>query len=302
VQKLLRHGDGWLAAHPERKLIAARYLKHRRTLVDDALAQLVDENDPHPDETEIAHAGEEADLEDRLTKVGLAVPCGPRSDGRGPDGAGPSISSDESAERSPSLHDLRLGTVLAVLKASGAQSILDLGCGEGELLRRLLGEKQLTRIAGLDVSHRALEIAADKLKLDRLPAAQRERLTLLHGSLTYRDERLAGFDAAAVVEVIEHLDPPRLTAFERVLFECARPTMIVITTPNREYNVKWETLPAGTFRHRDHRFEWTRAEFRAWADAAAARFGYAVRFMPVGPEDADVGAPTQAAVFSREAL
>jgi 3' terminal RNA ribose 2'-O-methyltransferase Hen1 len=128
---------------------------------------------------------------------------------------------------------------------------------------------------------------------------KKERLRLIHGSLIYRDQRLAGFDAAAVVEVIEHLDPPRLAAFERVLFDCARPSTIVVTTPNREYNVKWETLPAGKFRHRDHRFEWTRAEFQAWANGVVGRFSYSARFLPVGPEDPAIGAPTQMAVFAR---
>ena len=109
---------------------------------------------------------------------------------------------------------------------------------------------------------------------------------------------LAGFDAAAVVEVIEHLDPPRLAAFERVLFEYARPKTVVITTPNREYNVKWETLPAGTFRHRDHRFEWTRAEFQTWAEGIAARHGYTVACSGIGDEDSQGrGTPTQMAIF-----
>ena len=98
--------------------------------------------------------------------------------------------------------------------------------------------------------------------------------------------------------MVEHLDPPRLSAFERVLFEFARPAAVVLTTPNAEYNVKWETLPAGNFRHRDHRFEWTRAEFRAWAERVADRFGYVVRFLPVGPEDPVVGPPTQLGVFT----
>jgi 3' terminal RNA ribose 2'-O-methyltransferase Hen1 len=149
----------------------------------------------------------------------------------------------------------------------------------------------------MDVSHRALEIARERLRLDRLPARQAARITLLHGSLIYRDKRLAGFDAAAIVEVIEHLDPPRLAAFERVVFEQARPTTVVVTTPNAEYNVLFDGLPAGKLRHRDHRFEWTRAEFEAWAGRVAARFGYAARFAPIGPEDANLGAPTQMAIF-----
>ena len=166
-------------------------------------------------------------------------------------------------------------------------------------MQALLKEKQFVEIVGMDVSHRALEIAHDRLHYDRLPPVQKARLRLLQGSLIYKDARLAGFDAAAVVEVIEHLDPPRLAAFERVLFEYAQPNTIVITTPNREYNVKWESLPAGNFRHRDHRFEWTREEFQEWAHRVGARFGYGMRFLPVGPEDSAVGSPTQMGIFER---
>jgi 3' terminal RNA ribose 2'-O-methyltransferase Hen1 len=206
---------------------------------------------------------------------------------------------ENTLERPISLHEQRLELVRGVLLESGAMSVLDLGCGEGRLLRRLLEERRFTRIVGMDVSHRSLEIAADRLKLDRLPPMQRERISLLHGSLVYRDDRLAGFDAAAVVEVIEHLDPPRLAAFERVAFEFARPRVLVLTTPNAEYNVMWPSLPAGRFRHRDHRFEWTRVEFDRWAGSIAERFGYAVRFAAVGPSQPDVGSPTQMAVFTR---
>ncbi len=265
VEKLIRHGEGWLGSHPEREAITRRYLKHQRSLVDEALSQLVDESEPDPDATAEAHALEE-----------------------------------EVVERTISLNEQRLGSVLAILKAGATSRVLDLGCGEGRLLQALMKEKQFTEIVGMDVSHRALEIASNRLHYDRLPPLQKARLRLLHGSLIYRDQRLAGFDAAAVVEVIEHLDAPRLAAFERVLFECAKPTKVVITTPNCEYNVKWETLPAGKFRHRDHRFEWTRAEFRAWANGVAARFGYTARFLPVGPEDAAVGSPTQMGVFERK--
>jgi 3' terminal RNA ribose 2'-O-methyltransferase Hen1 len=203
-------------------------------------------------------------------------------------------------EQHITLNEQRLGTVLAALKSSGAKRVLDLGCGEGKLLQVLLKERQFEQIVGMDVSHRALEIAKDRLNLDRLPEMQSQRIHLMHGSLMYRDKRLAGFDAAAVVEVIEHLDPPRLAAFERVLFECARPATIVLTTPNAEHNVMWEALPAGNFRHKDHRFEWTRAQFQSWAGAIAKRFVYVVRFLPVGPEHVTFGAPTQMAVFEKE--
>jgi 3' terminal RNA ribose 2'-O-methyltransferase Hen1 len=265
VDKLVRHGEGWLAAHPEKDVIARRYLKHHHSLVRDAVARLVADEAPAEDDETLPA---ERDAEE-LT-----------------------------LERPLSLNEQRLGTVLGALRASGATSVLDLGCGEGRLLRLLLDDRQFARIAGMDVSHRALEIAADRLKLDRMPAAKRERITLLHGSLMYRDARLTGFDAAAVVEVIEHLDPPRLAAFERVAFEFARPATVVVTTPNAEYNVRWPSLPAGRFRHRDHRFEWTRDQFETWAAGIAQRFGYRVRFAPVGPVDPEVGSPTQMGIFA----
>jgi 3' terminal RNA ribose 2'-O-methyltransferase Hen1 len=264
VEKLLRHGEGWLASHPERELITRRYLKHRRSLFDEALSRLTDEDTRDPDETQQAHGHEEEAVEARI-----------------------------------SLNEQRLGTVLATLKQTGAKRTLDLGCGEGRLLRALLKEKQFEEIVGMDVSYRSLEIAQDRLNLDRLPTMQKNRIKLLHGSLIYRDKRLAGYDAATVVEVIEHLDPPRLAAFERVLFAHAKPQNILITTPNAEYNVKWETLPAGKFRHKDHRFEWTRTEFQAWANRVASKHAYTVRFALIGPDDALVGSPTQMAIFTR---
>jgi 3' terminal RNA ribose 2'-O-methyltransferase Hen1 len=186
---------------------------------------------------------------------------------------------------------------MAALRASGAKRVLDLGCGEAKLIRELLKEKQFDEIVGLDVSIRSLEVAQWRLKLERLPTKQAGRVKLIHGSLMYRDKRLEGFDSAAVVEVVEHLDPPRLSAFERVLFEFAKPRTVVLTTPNREFNVKWESLEAGRFRHPDHRFEWSRQEFHDWAMGSAERFGYAVRFVAVGTEDDKLGPPTQMAIF-----
>ena len=263
VDKLLRKGEGWLATHPNREAIVKRYLPRQRELAQEALAQLAEGDNPDPDARDEVRAEEEATMEAPIR-----------------------------------LWQQRMGAVLAVLRSAGAQRVLDLGCGEGKLLKSLLEEKALTEIVGMDVSHRSLEIASRNLRLDRMPAKQRERLTILHGSLMYRDKRLAGYDAATVVEVIEHLDAPRLTAFERVLFEAARPKTVIVTTPNAEYNVKFDTLPAGKFRHKDHRFEWTRDEFQQWSRRIGQRFGYDVRFLPIGEEDPQLGAPTQMGVFS----
>jgi 2-polyprenyl-3-methyl-5-hydroxy-6-metoxy-1,4-benzoquinol methylase len=313
VEKLLRVGEGWLATHPERELIARRYLKHRHSLVRDAIARLVIEEEgaddaaSAPDSASADAAEEQLESAANLTRESFESAANFTRESS-ESAANLTRESFESAaglageprERPVSLNEQRLATVLGALRASGAASVLDLGCGEGRLLRILLGDRSFARIVGMDVSHRALEIAADRLRLDQLPPMQRQRIELIHGSLMYRDKRLSGFDAAAMVEVIEHLDPPRLAAFERVLFEHARPGTVVLTTPNAEYNVRWPTLPAGNFRHRDHRFEWTRAEFQEWATRVAGRFGYTLRLAPVGPVDPEVGSPTQMGLFTRE--
>jgi 3' terminal RNA ribose 2'-O-methyltransferase Hen1 len=269
IEKLLRRGEGWLAAHPERELIAGRYLRRRR-LVREALARLV-----------VEEAAEEAEAEPELE--------------------GEAGAEDGAAAAAPalSLHEQRLAAVVAVLKEAGAGRVLDLGCGEGRLIRRLLTERQFSEILGMDVSSRVLAQAQERL--ERLPPLQQRRVRLIQGSLTYRDERLRGYDAAAVVEVIEHLDQARLAAFERVLFEVARPATVALTTPNAEYNVRYSTLAAGSYRHADHPFEWTRAELRAWAEMVATRHGYSLAIAPVGPEDPEVGAPSQLAVFRLQA-
>jgi 3' terminal RNA ribose 2'-O-methyltransferase Hen1 len=264
LEKLLDYGAGWLALHPARDEIVRRYLKHQRKLSCEAIERLLVDDEIDVDEAEAAKEQEEQTLEDRV-----------------------------------SLNEQRLVAVTGEIEACGAHTVIDLGCGEGRLLSRLLRAKQLTKIVGVDVSPRALEIARDRLHLDEMPERQRERITLFQASLTYRDARFAGFDAACAIEVIEHLEPSRLGAFERTLFEFAQPTTVIITTPNAEYNAKFEALPAGKLRHRDHRFEWTRAEFERWSRAVAERHGYAVEFRPIGEIDETLGPPTQMGVFSR---
>ena len=198
-----------------------------------------------------------------------------------------------------SLHDERLHTIVELLRSAEVSTVLDLGCGEGKLLARLLKHKQFTKIVGVEVAHAVLERAEQRLHLAEMPERQRARVELLHGSLVYRDRRLEGFDAAVAVEVVEHIDPSRLPAFERALFGGARPGLVVVTTPNAEYNVKFEDLPAGAVRHHDHRFEWTRAEFAAWAAGVAARNAYTFELREIGSMDPELGAPTQMGVFRR---
>jgi 3' terminal RNA ribose 2'-O-methyltransferase Hen1 len=253
-----------LAAHPEKETITRRYLRHRSGLAREALARLLEEDQADPDAAQEVSDREEEEVEEQV-----------------------------------SLRDQRIGTVLAALRSAGAHRILDLGCGDGKLLQALLKEQGVTEVLGMDVSARALATAARRLRMEQMAPKQRERIRLEQGALTYRDRRLEGWDAAVLMEVVEHLDPPRLAALERSVFGEAVPGTVVVTTPNVEYNVRFEGLADGSLRHRDHRFEWTRTEFTAWATAVAGRTGYSVRFLPIGNEDPELGPPTQMAVFSR---
>jgi 3'' terminal RNA ribose 2''-O-methyltransferase Hen1 len=259
VEKLLQKGEGWLKGHPEKEQIIKRYLRNISGLAKNALARLMD------DEPTIIPEEENENQK------------------------------DVAKER---LHDRRLKTVFDELASSGAKTVLDLGCGEGKLLKMLLKEKQFERILGVDVSYRTLEKAVDRLGYNEMPPKQKERISIMQGALTYRDKRLEGFDAAAIVEVIEHLDLNRLKAFERVVFEFAKPHTVILTTPNREYNELFETMEGGAMRHTDHRFEWTRPEFEMWAKAVADENKYDVTFKPVGDVHEKVGAQTQMATFT----
>ncbi|BEL10515.1 3' terminal RNA ribose 2'-O-methyltransferase Hen1 [Actinoplanes sichuanensis] len=249
IEKLLRSGEGWLAAHPERVLIARRYLAHRKSLATTAL-QLLEADQPVTEE--------EAELP--VTR------------------------------RAP-LAEQRRDAVLDALAEVGASRVLDLGCGPGALLAALVKNRAFTEIVGADVATRTLEQAARKLKIERLG----DRVKLIQTALTYRDDRLRGFDAAVLMEVIEHVDLPRLPALETAVFGHAKPRSVIVTTPNVEYNVHYEGLTG--MRHSDHRFEWTRAEFADWASRVAAAHGYSVTIRGVGAADETTGAPTQLALF-----
>lgn len=259
VEVLLKKGESWLKDHPEREYIIRRYLNNTN-LSKMALARFNEDEDTELEEVESVPAGAE---EERIN-----------------------------------LHQLRLNAALEVLKASEAKTVLDLGCGEGRLLKMLLREGQFTRIVGADVSFQTLQVASRRLYLKEMTPKQKERIELVQSALTYRDRRFVGFDAAALIEVIEHLDLERLPALERAVFEFARPKTVVVTTPNREYNAHYN-MAEDKLRHRDHRFEWTRQEFATWVDAVAEKFGYTANIEGVGEEDPNWGAASQMAVFRR---
>ena len=300
VDKLLRAGDGWLADHPELPLITRRYLARRWSLARAAMEQLELARLAEADDREVEELSPEPDADpDRDPAHPDPDPAHPDPD---PAADHDRAGADPTADARPvPLAAQRRSAVLDVLRAAGATRVADLGCGEGSLVAALLKDARFTEILGVDVSCRALAVAARRLHLDRMSERQAQRVRLLQGALTYVDDRISGYDAAVLSEVVEHVDPPRLPALEHAVFGAARPGTVVVTTPNAEYNVRWESLPAGQVRHTDHRFEWDRAQFRAWAGQVAERYGYTVAFSPVGPDDPGVGPPTQLAAFTRDA-
>ncbi|MFI6346010.1 3' terminal RNA ribose 2'-O-methyltransferase Hen1 [Streptomyces sp. NPDC050560] len=332
VDKLLRAGEGWLPGHPERQLITARYFSRRWSLTRQArerleLARLAEADDSRVEDidnavedTEGAEGAEsDRDAADAAGAAGAegaegvraaegavgpdAPPTGgdPARDPAPTPAPDPAPASAPEDERHVSLATRRRAAILAALRDAGAGRVLDLGCGQGQLVQELLKDVRFTEIVGIDVSVLALTVAARRLRLEQMGERRAARVALRQGSLAYTDRTLKGYDAAVLSEVVEHVDPPRLPALEFSVFGSARPRTVVVTTPNSEYNVRWETLPAGHVRHGDHRFEWTREEFRAWAAAVCERHGYTADFGPVGPEDPEVGPPTQMAVFTRAA-
>lgn len=264
IEKLLRHGEGWLKDHPAKQQITRRYLKRKRKMAEIALSQLMECEDPDADAEAAAESWQQ-----------------------------------QAAQKPISLNQQRLELVADVLKSHGVKRVIDLGCGEGSLLHILLKERTFEQLMGVDVSFRELEKAKRRLKRELSPMQQRHRVDLMQSSLIYRDDRFKGYDAATVIEVIEHMDLDRLATFERVLFEFAQPPIVIVTTPNVEFNVRFPTLTPGHLRHQDHRFEWTRKEFESWAKRVCDRFQYTATFQGIGYDDPDVGSPTQMALFTK---
>lgn len=262
MEKLLEKGTGWLESHPFKELITKRYLKHLREWTNEALKILLKE-----EETEV-----ELEEPESVTPV---------------------------VEKKVRLHDIRHQTVYETLLELDIKTVVDMGCGEGKLLRMLLNQRKFERIVGMDISWRSLEIAKERLHFERLSERDINRIQLIQGALTYRDQRLAGFDAAVLIEVIEHLDVDRLPALERAVFEFATPQYVILTTPNKDWNITF-TEDTSLMRHKDHRFEWTRAEFADWCQKIQEKFSYSFTIKSLGEEIETNGAPSQMAIFKKE--
>jgi len=196
-------------------------------------------------------------------------------------------------EGTSDLHDERLEAVTRLLLHEGAATVLDLGCGSGSLLLRLARERAFSRLTGVDPSLPALRSAELLLEPARQGGA---RVELIHGSALSNAGSWPPSDAAVLVETIEHLPPEELSRLEGALLAELRPRLVVITTPNRECNALLG-VPEGKLRHPDHRFEWGRAKFEAWARGLALRHGYEAAFEGVGPGDAWHGRATQIAIL-----
>lgn len=261
IQKLLDHGKGWLEDHPQKERIAHRYLAKRKRYALKAIDVLTPEELIGEDEDEEAE--------------------------------------DDKEERIP-LNTLRMGAVFNEVINSGALSVIDLGCGEGRLTKMLLENQQIKKVTAVDVSIASLEKAAKRLKLDRMSSFRKNKLNLIQGSVTYKDSRFEGYDCACLVEVLEHIDPSRIPVMEKVVFGYAKPQTVIITTPNREYNVNYEHMKENALRHSDHRFEWSRKEFKEWTNHICKEFGYRCEIKGIGEEDSLNGAPTQMGVFSKD--
>lgn len=282
IQKLLDHGEGWLAEHPQKERIARRYFARKKSYVNRVMAELLEEMPEEETDVSAADVGDET--------------AEPAQDAAETDAA----EGEASAEKhSTTLNKLRLRAVRDAVLASGAKTVIDMGCGECKLTSMLLSEPQIQKVTACDVSVRTLEIAGYKLHLDRMVPFRRNKLTLMQASLTYVDKRFSGFDCACIVEVIEHIEPMRIPAMERVVFEFAAPQTVIVTTPNREYNANYERMKEKALRHGDHRFEWTRAEFAAWAAHICEKFGYTCEISGIGDEDEALGTPTQMGVFTK---
>lgn len=223
----------------------------------------------------------------------------------------------EQALFSPPLSKQRVEFAVGCINELHATSLVDFGCGSGSLLASLLDHSTtLEKVAGVDISRKGLLRAAKilHLKLSANDSLQKSiQSTILYdGSITEFDSRLDQFDIGTCLEVIEHMEEDQACMFGEVVLSCFCPGVLIVSTPNYEYNPilqkssmqsKEDSDDKATpskFRNHDHKFEWTRQQFQHWANDLAARHHYSVEFSGVGGSiDVEPGFASQIAVFKR---
>lgn len=257
VHKLLSKGRGWLETHPQLALICNRYLKFQSHLIRKFWNEL-------------------NEFSSKNVK--------------------PLKASNHSKVNKENLNSLRVQAITNVLRQFKCKRVIDIGCGDGKLIKSLLSIPFFTQIVGMDVSSVELGRAKKKINYSELPEIQLERVKFFQGSLLYKDTRLLGYDALCLIEVLEHIEPDRLKMVENRIFKEINSSLVIVTTPNKEFNVKYE-MKQNEFRHQDHRFEWDRDTFFQWCKKLSHTYDYQVNVSGVGQCDSKLGSPTQMAVF-----
>lgn len=218
---------------------------------------------------------------------------------------------------SPSLCDQRYSLALALLemeREEGLHSLLDLGCNNCRFLTLAKELPYLSHLAGVDLDPEVLANVVERHRLRPLaadflggPHARSTPLSLqlVLGSVcdSAAAEAWQGVEAVTALELIEHLHPEDIGQFSHTVFGVIEPKLVILSTPNSDFNPLFPNWEEGTLRHWDHKFEWSREEFREWVSNVVGLYPqYDVEFNGVGFwEDFEYsnGPASQFAIFRR---
>jgi len=188
------------------------------------------------------------------------------------------------------------------------ERMADFGCAEGGFVTRLKKLPYLTTLYAVDISDSSLDECQERaapipwdIIFGRFVSLE---LSVVKADITKNDPLFQNLDAITCIELIEHLPAEQLKCFPATVFGFFKPRIVIISTPNREFNVLFPTLKDGRFRHWDHKFEWTRDQFQPWCHDICKSYGYTVEFSGVGQTSDQtthhVGFCTQIAIFTQQ--